>query len=130
MATICSICLNTTVHSITGFPPYYLVFGFHPRLNIDNSVGKPELYGVSKFDKSLEQSVRLLKEARKLARKKLIEYGEKMKERVDAHRVIANFEVGDRVWLLNAVRPSGVTEAFYDPWTGHFIVRKNLGLCS
>lgn len=121
---------NSTVHSITGYTPYFLVFGFEPRINIENEVGKAELYGSAKFEESPELSAKALDEARELARQKLIDYGNKMKERVDAHRVVADYEVGDKVWLFSAVRPTGRFKAFYAPWLGPFVITKNLGLCS
>lgn len=121
---------NTTKHSITSYTPFYLVHGFEARLSVENEAGRKELFGREKFEETPEQSFAALIEARELAKQRLKSYGKKMKERVDAHRVIADFNVGDKVWLLEPIKQTGTPKSFWIQWKGPFVIMKELGLAS
>ena len=89
---------NCCIHSSTGFSPYYLFFGRHPRLPIDIAFGT-DLN--QKKGQSLRQHVQnmrdQLKKAYRLAEVNMEKSASKNKARYDVTAHAAELETGDRV---------------------------------
>ncbi len=93
---------NATKHESTGYSPFYLMFGRHPRLPIDVAMG------VEPAERQIQRGVSYVKDLRQrlerayeLARKHMEEKSEKRKELYDKRVRGAKVEVGDRVLLRN-----------------------------
>lgn len=106
---------NSCIHQSTGYSPYYLFFGRHPRLPVDIAFGV-ELNGGEKgctkqFVKSLKEQ---LSAAYQTAGENMTKMGNRNKARYDASAHAAELEVGDRV----LVRRLGhrVTGKLDDKW--------------
>ena len=92
---------NCTRSEVTGFSPYYIMFGRHPRLPVDLLLGrvddqKSESYG--EFVKSLKKR---LEHAYLVASEKAQEAQQTYKERYDQKSRGSTVEVGDCVLVRN-----------------------------
>ena len=93
---------NATKHESTGYSPFYLMFGRHPRLPIDVAMG------VEPAERQLQKGVSYVKDLRQrleraydLASKHMGKRSEKRKEIYDKRVRGAKVDVGDRVLLRN-----------------------------
>ena len=92
---------NCTKHDTTGFSPYYLMFGRHPRIAVDLALGRHESSGpVTSHDyiNSLKEG---LKKAYDLAESSVKRSQADQKDRYDKRIFGAVLELGDRVLLRN-----------------------------
>lgn len=97
---IASYCYNTTVHSSTGYSPYYLMFGRHPRLITAVSETNDILQDsyLDNFHKNLKQ---VWESAKKNLNDKKLAAIER--DRVETHRrKVELFNVGDLVLIKTA----------------------------
>ena len=94
---------NATRHETTGFSPFYLMFGRHPRLPIDVAMGiEPAERQLDKKDSTYVQDLRRrLGYAYDLATKQIQKRGAKNKVMYDRRVRGATVEVGDRVLVRN-----------------------------
>jgi len=94
---------NATRHETTGFSPFYLMFGRHPRLPIDVAMGiEPAERQLEKKDSLYVQDLRRrLSYAYDLASKQIQKRGVKNKNLYDRKARGATVEVGDRVLVRN-----------------------------
>jgi hypothetical protein len=98
------LAYNTAVQSSTGYSPYYLMYGRHPRSPLDSEIE----WSDRQHDKPLVRDwIRKLREQRDLAAKALRESQQKQKERFDRKRKEFNVEVGGHVWLRMGELPKG-----------------------
>lgn len=101
---------NATPHATTGFSPFFLMFGKHPRLPFDSmhepDSQPPTADWVGQHRRSLELAYRHV-------RRRLQEKAEKRKERFDRHVKVDPVQVGQKVFLRN--RPSGRNK-IQDKW--------------
>lgn len=81
LANECLVEYNRTVHSVTGYPPVYLLSGEEVKIC------------------PIELRADDLDEARKIAFKRIIENHLKNKQRVDKNKVDGEFEVGEWVYV-------------------------------
>ena len=110
---------NTSVHSSTGFTPFFLMFGRQAKLPIDIVYGSPSPSSdsIGQYASNLKTS---LKEAYRKVSATTNTVAERQKELYDrkAHRGM--LEVGDLVWLYNPAVPQGQLKKLHCPWTGPF----------
>ena len=115
------VCMayNTSVHSSTGFTPFYLMFGREAKLPIDlmygtgNNVETPITDYANQLKKSLEG-------AYNQARQKLGASHERRKGHYDKRIHGEPFQEGDLVWLHSKVIPQGQSKKLHHPWTGPY----------
>ena len=91
---------NCSVHSSTGFSPFYLLFGIQPRLNVDNILSL-NVDGVGSYDEWVSQHKKHIATAVNLANKNLCH---KASQRRNRHNVKVDhskdvLEVGTNVLL-------------------------------
>ena len=95
--TLCS-AYNSTVHSSTGFSPYWLLMGRKPRLAVDLNMGTnlPE-YGPSSSYKYVQDLEKRLQWSHKLAQKHMEKQAAKAKKYYDRRVRCSKLEPGDLV---------------------------------
>ena len=95
--TLCS-AYNSTVHSSTGFSPYWLMMGRKPRLAVDLNLGTnlPEL-GLSSSSKYIQDLERRSQWSYKLAQEHMKKQAEKAKKYYDRRVRCSKLEPGDLV---------------------------------
>jgi len=99
---------NNTPHSVTKFPPNYLMFGVKP---FPNLINEQDYYPP-------------VEEARKLAFQRTIEHHKKNKLYYDARFVQDNFKVGDKVLYEEFHYPN--TRKLSSPFSGPYTIIKQL----
>ncbi len=92
---------NAAVHDSTGYSPYYLMFGRHPRLAIDAFLGLPSGSTVSSQEDYAEKLKARLTTAYELARGKSKISGSRYKGYYDKRVRYAALQPGDRVLVRN-----------------------------
>ena len=95
--TLCS-AYNSTVHSSTGFCPYWLMMGRKPRLAVDLNLGTnlPE-HGPTSSSKYIQDLERRLQWSYKLAQRHMEKQAEKAKKYYDRRVRCSKIEPGDLV---------------------------------
>ena len=92
---------NSTKHGSTGYSPFYLMFGRHPRLPVDVILGVHVDEESNFSDGYVDDLRKRLDYAYQLASKSTSECQEKNKQRYDARTRENKLEVGDRVLIRN-----------------------------
>jgi len=95
---------NCTPHSVTGYAPYFLLFGREPRLMVDNLLGVPnEPREELNLDEWVSDHYRKLTDAFELAHERQLEEAEKRKIRHDEKVNDDGLMVGAKVLVRNRV---------------------------
>ena len=93
---------NAAVHDSTGFAPYYLMFGRHPRLAIDAFLGLPSNNPIAKSKQDYNDKLKeQLHTAYDKASKEAKHAGAKYKKYYDKKIRYAVLQPGDRVLIQN-----------------------------
>ena len=121
---------NTSVHSSTGYSPFFLMFGRQAAIPVDlmyplrrEEEDKELPDFVQELKKRLQDayaSVRVHCQSEHLRQKAIYDrkaHGEQLKE-------------GDLVWLFLPAVPRGQCRKLFHPWTGPYTVVKNMGSCT
>ena len=101
------MCYNCTKHKSTGYSPFFLLFGRHPRLPVDLIFGTEDETNHVNHSQYAEKWRKTMTEAYKLAGKKSSEAGTRAKQRYDLP--------GDRVLVRN-LRERGGPEKLHSHW--------------
>ena len=92
---------NCTKHNTTGFSPYYLMFGRHPRIPVDLVLGKVEDQDTTSVDQYVASLQNQLKKAFEVAESATKSNQMGHKKVYDRKIRGAVLEIGDRVLLWN-----------------------------
>lgn len=93
---------NATKHVSTGFSPFFLMFGRHPRLAVDAYLGlNSEDQSISSKDHYVTKLKKRLHFAYKVASKEAEKSAERNKTRYDAKVRESTLDIGDRVLVRN-----------------------------
>ena len=126
--SIRKLCMayNSSVHSTTGFTPFFLMFGRQVRLPVDLMYGtsSPDSQSIPEYVKSLQHT---LQEAHQLVREKCQAEHSRQKMLYDRRVHGKTYQVGDMVLLHSCVIPRGKCRKLHNPWTGPFQVEDIIG---
>ena len=93
---------NCTRNEVTGFTPYELMFGRHPRLPVDLAFGLPVRGGQHKSHSQYVQTLKSrLQESYKIATTNAAKTANRNKTRYDRRVTVSDLGVGDRVLIRN-----------------------------
>ena len=117
---------NTTPHASTGVSPFYLLYGRHPHTPIDRMLGLPNLKDTPReIATYITRQHAALVSAHDTAREHLHQAAESRADRFNAAHAMADYQVGDLVYLHTPVVARGLSKKFASPWRGPFkIVQK------
>ena len=119
------IAYNTTIHSTTGYSPFYLMYGREPRLPIDIVYGTQS----PSPDNFVRQSHKLMEQAYHRVREHLSAGHQRQKDIYDKRVHGDPYQEGDIVWLLDPVVAEGQSKKLHHPWKGPFRVLKKISNC-
>lgn len=116
---LASYCYNNTVHSTTGYSPYYLMFGRHPRMitALEEEDILTDTY-LHNFNRNLKT---VWTKAKNNMDKRKEEEIKRREERVKRRAKVIEFKVGDKVLIRNKAL-KGLHNRTEDVWIGPFDV--------
>ena len=121
------LAYNSSVHTVTGFTPYYVLYGQEMRLPAHVLFPPPEggiPVNVPIFVKDLQ--IRLA-EVASVVKTKMEQRFQLAKERYDQTAIQPDLKVGSYVWL-KSVPPPGVSPKFFRIWSGPWQVQRTKGV--
>ena len=121
------VCMayNTSVHSSTGYSPFYLMFGREARLPLDIVFGTKKLPAQSIEDYAAHLKTSLT-DAYSDVRHQLQTAHQRQKEIYDRKVHGEPYKAGDLVWLYHPAVPPGQSRKLHHPWAGPFKVLEKL----
>ena len=101
---------NTTPHASTGVSPFYLLYGRHPHTPIDRMLGLPNLKDTPReIATYITRQHAALVSAHDTAREHLHQAAESRADRFNAAHAMADYKVGDLVYLHTPVVARGLS---------------------
>lgn len=92
-----TMAYNSSVHSVTGHSPFFLLHGFEPKTPLEAAVLPPE--SAVPIRSYLSERLRAIVDAYKVVTRKTQECAKKAATRHDEHTSGEAFASGDRVWI-------------------------------
>lgn len=116
---------NCTRCDVTGFSPFYLLYGRSPRLPVDTLFDLSENKGTASHQEYMQRWKEQMKEAYEIAREGVRKSGERSKKNYDKRLRSTMLTPGDRVLVRN-LTPRGGTGKLRNHWedTIHIVVRR------
>lgn len=116
---------NSTKCEVTGFSPFYLLYGRHPRLPIDLLFGLEESTGTVSQQEYLKRWKEQMREAYEISRENMEKAGGRNKKYYDKKLRSTTLYPGDRILVRN-LTPRGGTGKLCNHWeeTIHTVVRQ------
>ena len=98
-ADIKAYCMayNTSVHSVTGYSPFFLLHGFHPKTPLDAVINPPDR--AVNIRCYLEERLKAISEAYQTTIRKTRASATEAATRFNQRASGKGFEAGDRVWI-------------------------------
>ena len=113
--------MNTTVSEGTGYSPYFLARGKHPRMAIHNETGKV-IYDPEELNSKPSRELDMEAHYRR-ARDNLIKHAQKWANK-EPKKVIPVFQEGDKVLILEMRKTPGLVQSLLDIYDGPYTVVK------
>jgi len=114
-----TFAINTTVHSVTRFTPFFLVYGRNPNLPIDNLLPTiPDCLD----DNESRVAEKRLQTALPIANANTVEAQEKERAKHDSRHTHLQFKVGDLVLMKNLSTKKNETRKLKPIWKGPYEV--------
>ena len=112
----------TSIHDVTGFTPYRLVFGQSPQLPIDVMTGHVDSNKSQSYPQFVKQTHGYLKNAYTMVRQRLVQQHLCRKRLHDKAGTAEELYIGDVVWLYTPVVKCGNTRKFSSFWKGPYTI--------
>ncbi|KAK3102220.1 hypothetical protein FSP39_009707 [Pinctada imbricata] len=106
---------NATIHSSTGYTPYFLMFGRDPTLPVDHLLRTNIAEENKSVDEYLEKHKKRLKEAMDIARRNLDENAERRRDQYNRTAKEKPLAVGARVLTRNRVQGRNKIQDIWNP---------------
>lgn len=116
---------NCTRCEVTGFSPFYLLYGRNPRLPVDVLFQLTESKGTASHQEYMDRWKEQMKEAHEIAREGAEKAGQRSKRDYDKKMRSTVLNSGDRVLVRN-LTPRGGTGKLWNHWedTIHTVVKQ------
>ena len=117
---------NTSIHTSTGFMPFYLMYGREARLPVDLEFGvtSPSPDDLSPVAYSRQMQI-ILSYAYRKVRAALGDVQRRQKMLYDRNIHSHPYKEGDMVWLHSTVVPPHSHRKLHHPWTGPYQLSLN-----
>ena len=120
-----SMAYNSSVHSATGFTPFFLVHGYEPRVPLDAMLGPPaESIPVRSY---LEDRLRAIRAAYEQVRRNSAQAAAKATQHYNKRQCAENYKEGDKVWVRDFRAAAGGKPKLGLPYKGPSTIISRVG---